>query len=110
MKKGIITLALLAGVSAMAQENAKAGECPMGFGSAKPKSNQGNVKAKTNEDWWPNKLNLSVLRQHSELSNPMGPNFNYKKVFNSLDYFALKKDIQAILTQSQDWWPADFGN
>jgi catalase-peroxidase len=110
MKKGIITLALLAGVSAMAQENAKAGECPMGFGSAKPKSNQGNVKAKTNEDWWPNKLNLSVLRQHSELSNPMGPNFNYKKEFNSLDYFALKKDIQAILTQSQDWWPADFGN
>lgn len=110
MKKGIITLALLAGVSAMAQENAKAGECPMGFGSAKPKSNQGNVKAKTNKDWWPNKLNLSVLRQHSELSNPMGPNFNYKKEFNSLDYFALKKDIQAILTQSQDWWPADFGN
>ena len=110
MKKGIITLALLAGVSAMAQENAKAGECPMGFGSAKPKSNQGNVKAKTNEDWWPNKLNLSVLRQHSELSNPMGPNFNYKKEFNSLDYFALKKDIQTILTQSQDWWPADFGN
>jgi catalase-peroxidase len=110
MKKGIITLALLAGVSAMAQENAKAGECPMGFGSAKPKSNQGNVKAKTNEDWWPNKLNLSVLRQHSELSNPMGPNFNYKKEFNSLDYFALKKDIQVILTQSQDWWPADFGN
>lgn len=110
MKKGIITLALLAGVSAMAQENAKAGECPMGFGTAKPKLNQGNVKAKTNEDWWPNKLNLQVLRQHSELSNPMGPNFNYKKEFNSLDYFALKKDIQAILTQSQDWWPADFGN
>jgi catalase-peroxidase len=110
MKKGIIILALFAGVSAIAQENAKAGECPMGFGSAKPKTNQANVKAKTNEDWWPNKLNLQVLRQQSELSNPMGPNFNYKKEFNSLDYFALKKDIQTILTQSQEWWPADFGN
>jgi catalase-peroxidase len=110
MKKGIIILALFVGVSAIAQENAKAGECPMGFGSAKPKTNQANVKAKTNEDWWPNKLNLQVLRQQSELSNPMGPNFNYKKEFNSLDYFALKKDIQTILTQSQEWWPADFGN
>jgi len=110
MKKRIIVLALFTGVSAIAQENAKAGECPMGFGSAKPKTNQVNVKAKTNEDWWPNKLNLQVLRQQSELSNPMGPNFNYKKEFNSLDYFALKKDIQTILTQSQDWWPADFGN
>jgi catalase-peroxidase len=110
MKKGIIILALFVGVSAIAQENAKAGECPMGFGTAKPKTNQANVKAKTNEDWWPNKLNLQVLRQQSELSNPMGPNFNYKKEFNSLDYFALKKDIQTILTQSQEWWPADFGN
>ena len=110
MKKGIFILALFVGVSAIAQENAKSGECPMGFGSAKPKTNQANIKAKTNEDWWPNKLNLQVLRQQSELSNPMGPNFNYKKEFNSLDYFALKKDIQIILTQSQEWWPADFGN
>lgn len=110
MKKGILTIALLAGAAAVAQENAKAGECPMGHGSAKPKSNQVAVKGTSNEDWWPNKLNLQVLRQHSELSNPMGPNFNYKKEFNSLDYFALKKDIQTILTQSQDWWPADFGN
>ncbi|MBX9781735.1 MAG: catalase/peroxidase HPI [Chitinophagaceae bacterium] len=68
------------------------------------------VKRTSNEDWWPNKLNLQVLRQNSDLSNPMGANFDYRKEFKSLDYFALKKDIQKILTESQDWWPADFGN
>jgi catalase-peroxidase len=55
-------------------------------------------------------LNLEVLKQHSEKSNPMGQNFDYIKEFQYLDYFALKKDIQQVLTQSQDWWPADFGN
>lgn len=64
----------------------------------------------SNKDWWPNQLDLSVLRQNSNLSNPMGNEFNYKKAFNSLDYFALKEDIRKILTQSQDWWPADFGH
>ena len=92
-----------------AQEKVKAGECPMGHGSSKS-INSHSSKGTSNEDWWPNKLNLQVLRQHSELSNPLGEDFNYKKEFNSLDYFALKKDIQKILTESQDWWPADFGN
>lgn len=64
----------------------------------------------TNADWWPSQLNLNLLRQNSALSNPMGANFNYVTAFQSLDYFALKKDIKAVLTQSQDWWPADFGN
>lgn len=64
----------------------------------------------SNKDWWPSLLNVSMLRQNSEKSNPMGPNFNYIKAFNSLDYFALKKDIAEVLTKSQDWWPADFGN
>jgi len=64
----------------------------------------------SNRDWWPNKLNLDVLRQNSELSNPMGPQFNYLQAFNKLDYFALKQDVAKVLTQSQDWWPADFGN
>jgi catalase-peroxidase len=68
------------------------------------------MKGPSNKDWWPNKLNLEVLKQHSEKSNPMGQNFDYIKEFQSLDYFALKKDIQQVLTQSQDWWPADFGN
>ncbi|RXK49743.1 catalase/peroxidase HPI [Aquirufa rosea] len=64
----------------------------------------------SNKDWWPSLLNVGMLRQNSEKSNPMGSNFDYKKAFNSLDYFALKKDIGDILTKSQDWWPADFGN
>ncbi|MFM9984266.1 MAG: catalase/peroxidase HPI [Flavobacteriales bacterium] len=64
----------------------------------------------TNEHWWPGKLNLSVLRQNSDLSDPMGPDYNYKKAFNSLDYAALKKDLSDLMTNSQDWWPADFGN
>ncbi|MBJ7428976.1 MAG: catalase/peroxidase HPI [Bacteroidia bacterium] len=75
-----------------------------------PEVSSVNPKGKKNNEWWPNQLNLSVLRQNSTLSDPMGANFNYQKQFKTLDYFALKKDIQQILTQSQDWWPADFGN
>ncbi len=62
------------------------------------------------EDWWPNRLKLNILRQNSSLSNPMDKDFNYKKAFNSLDYEALKKDLHALMTDSQDWWPADFGH
>ena len=69
-----------------------------------------NMKATSNSDWWPNQLNLSMLRQNSSLSNPMGEDFNYIEEFNSLDYEALKKDIREVLTDSQDWWPADYGN
>ena len=61
-------------------------------------------------DWWPERLDLGILRQNSEKSDPMGGDFDYRKEFKSLDYFALKKDIAKILTESQDWWPADFGN
>lgn len=64
----------------------------------------------TNRDWWPNQLDLSVLRQQSPLSDPMGEAFDYNKAFSSLDYRALKADIQKVLTDSKDWWPADFGN
>lgn len=64
----------------------------------------------SNRDWWPNQLNLSVLRQNSEMANPMGNNFSYPSSFKSLDYFALKKDLAALMTQSQEWWPADFGS
>lgn len=69
-----------------------------------------NARATSNSDWWPNQLNLSILRQNSELSNPMGEDFDYAKAFESLDYEALKKDIRDLMTQSQDWWPADFGH
>jgi catalase-peroxidase len=82
----------------------------MGHGSKNLSGAHGSTKSHSNEDWWPNKLNLQVLRQNSPSSNPMDANFNYRKAFNSLDYFAIKKDIQKILTESQDWWPADFGN
>jgi catalase-peroxidase len=65
---------------------------------------------KSNQDWWPNQLNLKILSQNSSLSNPMGESFNYAEEFKKLDLKALKKDLKALLTDSQDWWPADFGN
>jgi catalase-peroxidase len=64
----------------------------------------------SNRDWWPNQLDLSVLHQHSNLSDPLGEDFNYAKEFQSLDYSAIKKDLLALMTDSQDWWPADFGH
>ena len=64
----------------------------------------------SNRDWWPNQLNLNILRQHSSLSNPMGGKFNYAEAFKSLDLDALKKDIFELMTTSQDWWPADYGH
>ncbi|MCO8311720.1 catalase/peroxidase HPI [Pseudomonas mandelii] len=64
----------------------------------------------TNRDWWPNQLNLKILHQHSPLSDPMGEDFNYAEAFKSLDFQALKQDLRALMTDSQDWWPADFGH
>jgi catalase-peroxidase len=70
----------------------------------------GATPAPTNRDWWPNQLNLGVLHQHSALSNPMGEAFDYAEEFKSLDLDALTKDLHALMTDSQDWWPADFGH
>ncbi|HVP84503.1 MAG TPA: catalase/peroxidase HPI [Rhizomicrobium sp.] len=78
-------------------------KCPVGHGSAKP-------AARANRDWWPNQLNLDVLHRNSPLSNPMGEAFNYAKEFKKLDLAAVKKDLGALMTDSQDWWPADFGH
>ena len=69
-----------------------------------------NLKATSNSDWWPNQMNLSILRQNSNKSNPMGEDFNYIEEFNSIDYDSLKTDIRKVLTDSQDWWPADYGH
>ena len=80
-----------------------------GYSGATQK-NYSNKLATSNADWWPNQLNVSILRQHSSLSNPMDEDFNYATEFQKLDYFALKKDINAALTESQDWWPADYDN
>jgi catalase-peroxidase len=68
------------------------------------------TRAPTNRDWWPNQLNLQVLHQHSSLSNPIGEGFDYAKEFNSLDLHAVIEDLYALMTDSQDWWPADFGH
>jgi catalase-peroxidase len=67
-------------------------------------------RPRTNQDWWPNQLNLQVLHQHSERSNPMGPDFDYAEEFKTLDVEALKQDVLDVMTKSQDWWPADYGH
>ncbi len=82
------------------------GKCP--FSGATLKQSAGN--GMTNRDWWPNQLKLNILRQHSDLSNPMGKAFNYAEEFKSLDLAAVKKDIVDLMTTSQDWWPADYGH
>jgi len=79
--------------------------------SACPFSGANTTKGNTaTEDWWPEQLDLRILHQHDRKSNPMGEDFDYAKAFNSLDYEALKADIAAVMTDSQDWWPADFGH
>lgn len=85
----------------------KAGKCP--FHAAIGKHVIGNSGTK-NRDWWPNQLKLNILRQHSSKSNPMGESFNYKKEFETLDLKAIKNDLHKLMTDSQDWWPADFGH
>jgi catalase-peroxidase len=77
-----------------------AGKCPVPHGGT----------ARKNRDWWPNQLDLSVLHQHSALSDPMGPGFDYAEEFKKLDLAGLKADLTALMTDSQDWWPADFGH
>lgn len=67
-------------------------------------------KGTTNKDWWPNQINLKILHQHSSLSDPMGEDFNYAEAFKSLDLAAVKNDLYALMTDSQDWWPADWGH
>ena len=76
------------------------GKCPFGFGKGHKKEQISAIKS--NNDWWPNKLKLDVLAQNSELTNPMGEDFNYKKEFEKLDYLQLKKDIEAMLVDSKD--------
>jgi catalase-peroxidase len=82
-------------------------KCPFHNGSMKHNTAGGGTR---NHNWWPNQLKLSILRQNSPVSNPMGEEFNYAEAFNSLDLDALKKDLHALMTDSQDWWPADFGH
>ncbi|EKD61186.1 MAG: hypothetical protein ACD_54C00361G0002, partial [uncultured bacterium] len=87
-------------------EATAAGKCPVNHTAG------GNVTAagRSNRDWWPNQLNLRILHQHSALSNPMGSDFNYAEAFKALDMQALKADLYALMTDSQPWWPADWGH
>ena len=86
-----------------AETDKSAGKCPVVHGTT-------NVGMRSNSDWWPNQLNLRILRQNSPQSDPMGKGFNYAEEFKKLDFQALKKDLTALMTDSQDWWPADFGH
>src|SRR5690554_5087086 len=85
----------------------KASKCPVTGAMGRHSLGSGGTG---NRDWWPNKLKVNMLRQHSSLSNPMDKDFDYAAAFKSLDFAALKKDLHQLMTQSQDWWPADFGH
>jgi catalase-peroxidase len=91
----------------MENESNDISKCPFLNGGTKHNVGGGGTR---NRDWWPNKLKLNILRQQSSLSNPMGEDFNYAEAFKSLDLEAVKKDLHTLMTDSQDWWPADFGH
>jgi catalase-peroxidase len=113
MKKLLFLILSLLHMNMFAQENEKKGECPMGHTSSNSTATSSHTvvtKTPTNQDWWPNQLNLDVLRQNSNKSNPMGSDFDYAKAFQSLDYEALKQDLRTLMTTSEEWWPADFGH
>ncbi len=91
----------------MEKDSKDISKCPFHNGSMKHNIGGGGTR---NHDWWPNHLKVNILRQHSSLSNPMDENFNYAEAFKSLDLEAVKQDLHALMTDSQDWWPADFGH
>ncbi|EJF30459.1 MULTISPECIES: catalase/peroxidase HPI [Enterobacteriaceae] len=86
--------------------SASAGKCPFNHGQSTDIAGEGT----SNQDWWPHQLRVDLLNQHSNRSNPLDENFSYRKEFSKLDYYALKGDIKALLTDSQSWWPADWGS
>lgn len=87
-------------------DNSEQGGCPMGFGASKAANNA----SRSNRDWWPNQLNLKMLHQNQPASDPMGGTFDYAEAFKQLDLDALKSDMFALMKDSQDWWPADYGH
>ncbi|MCE8049944.1 catalase/peroxidase HPI [Halomonas daqingensis] len=86
--------------------DSSAGKCPVMHGARTKKGDTGN----SNQDWWPNQLNLNILHQHAPKSNPLGEAFDYAEAFKSLDLPAVKQDLEALMTDSQEWWPADYGH
>lgn len=79
------------------------GKCPVMHGA-------NSAVASNNMDWWPKALNLDILHQHDKKTDPMDPNFNYREAFKTLDLAAVKQDLHSLMTDSQDWWPADWGH
>ena len=81
-------------------------KCPVAHGS----ESQHSQGARSNNQWWPDNLNIDILHQHDSKSNPMEEEFDYQEEFSKIDYDGLKKDLNALMTDSQDWWPADYGH
>lgn len=119
----LLAFTLLSGTVLAQGQMQKEGGCPFGFGSSDSKEKAENTQtastemapaqpgqAKTVKEWWPNRLDLSVLRQNTEAVNPMDPDFDYRQAFQELDYWALKKDLRELMTDSKEWWPADWGH
>ncbi|WP_173917411.1 catalase/peroxidase HPI [Halobacillus sp. Marseille-Q1614] len=89
----------------------QAGKCPVSHGKTEEENAITTTKVgTTNKDWWPNQLNLHILHQHDKKTNPMGVDFDYAEEFKELDYYELKQDLHELMTDSQDWWPADYGH
>ncbi len=108
----LLTLTIINNTIYTMEHNTSSGQangeskCPFHAGTTKKAAGGGTG----NRDWWPNQLKLNILRQHSSLSDPMDKNFNYAEAFKSLDLAAVKKDLADLMTNSQDWWPADYGH
>ena len=94
-------LAAAAGATATSNPQASESKCPVAHGASRPQNNS---------TWWPNQLNVNILHQHSPKSDPMGKEFNYAEEFKTLDLNAVISDLRALMTDSQEWWPADFGH
>ena len=108
MKRLATFIMLLLFFAACSEENND--KATDGASGATAKKSNLNLRETANSEWWPNRLNLSLLRKHSSLTNPMDPDFDYVKAFKSLDYEALKADLRKLMHDSQDWWPADYGS
>lgn len=89
--------------------DARTSGCPMN-GSGKGSGATRTLLGRTNRDWWPNQLSLDILHQHGRSGSPMGDGFDYAQAFKSLDLAAVKRDLTALMTDSQPWWPADYGH
>src|ERR1700756_1978404 len=103
MEKELATAAGTSAPGTQQQTSSTESKCPVAHGN-------GRAKPQTNDSWWPNQLNVNILHQHSPKSDPMGKEFNYAEEFKSLDLNAVMKDLHALMTDSQPWWPADFGH